>query len=855
MSDLPSGTVTLLFTDIEGSTRLLQKLGDRYGDVLARHHALIRNAVAQHDGHEVDVQGDGFLIAFARADDAIAAAADAQRALGELDRVRVRMGVHTGQPQRGGSGYVGLDVHRAARIRDAAHGEQVLLSQTMRDLVDVEVRDLGEHRLRDLTQSQRLYQLLAPGLRRDFRPPRTLENRPTNLPVQPTPLIGRERELAETAELVRRDDVRLVTLTGPGGCGKTRLALQAAAELVDDFPDGVFFAALEALEDPGLVLPTIAQTLGVDETGAATLADALGDFIGERRLLLVLDNFEQVLEAAPRLRGLFAPTNVKLLVTSRAPLRLSGEHEYQVPPLELPGPHSYADLDTFSQYDSVALFIERAQSVRADFTVSADNAPAIAQICARLDGLPLAIELAAARVRMLPPQALLDRLGERLALLTSGPRDLPSRQQTLRGAIDWSYGFLREDERRLLARLSVFAGGCRLEAAEPVCDARLDELEALLENNLLRQEERPDGAPRFQMLETIREYAAERLRESGDADEMRGHHAGYFLRWAEERFQARVAGELVSGFGVEEEEHENLRAALTWARGRGDGELELRLATALFPYWGAGGYLSEGRAWLSDALSRGDESTELTRAWGMLATANLTWRQGDAAATQEFAEAALPVFEAHGDRRGVSGALNSLAIAAQWRGDADEEARLWAKQEAVARELGSEAGLAISLNNRAYGEIILGRYAAAERLLRESLQLSGYAEEDGIALLNLGLALFRQGRLGESTRAFADALDAGVEAASREVVFYGLEGLANLAAAAGDDLCAARLWAASDQLRERLGARLGRAEQELHEEAVPAARARAGEAAFERAWMEGRLLTVEQAVELARPRS
>src|SRR5262245_21835322 len=326
MSELPSGTVTLLFTDIEESTRLLQDLGHRYGDVLAHHHALIRNAVAQHDGHEVDVQGDGFLIAFARADDAVVAAADAQRALGELDAVRVRMGVPRGQPQRGGSGYVGLDVHRAARIRDAAHGEQVLLSQTTRDLVDVEVRDLGEHRLRDLTRSQRLYQLVARDLRHDFPPPRTLENRPTNLPVQATPLIGREDELGETTELVRRDDVRLVTLTGPGGCGKTRLALQTAAELLDEFPDGVFFSALEALEDGALVVPTIAQTLGVDETGGPTLADALGNVSGDRRLLLVLDNFEQVLDAAPELRGAFGSTSVKLLVTSRAPLRLSGEH-------------------------------------------------------------------------------------------------------------------------------------------------------------------------------------------------------------------------------------------------------------------------------------------------------------------------------------------------------------------------------------------------------------------------------------------------------------------------------------------------------------------------------------------------
>jgi class 3 adenylate cyclase len=444
MASLPQGTVSLLFTDIEGSTRLVQELGDEYTALLDAHHRRVRKGFTAHDGIEVDVQGDGFLVAFERADEAVAAAIEIQRALADLERIRVRSGIHTGQPRAGGAGYVGLDVHRASRICGAAHGGQILISQTTRDLVEAEVRDLGEHRLKDLGHPQRIYQVLAPGLETDFPPPRTLENRLTNLPAQPTPLIGREEELSATTELMGRPDVRLVTLTGTGGSGKTRLALQTAAELVDDFPGGVFFVALEAVGDPALVLPTIAQTLGVNETGAQTLTGALIDFLGDRRALLLLDNFEQLLEAGPSLLQLMAPSQVKLLVTSRAPLRLSGEHEYQVPSLALPDLLSLPGTEALSQYDSVALFIERAQAVRGDFAVTDENAPAIAEICTRLDGLPLAIELAAARVRLLTPQAMLDRLGQRLTLLTSGPRDLPSRQPTLRGAIDWSYELLSE---------------------------------------------------------------------------------------------------------------------------------------------------------------------------------------------------------------------------------------------------------------------------------------------------------------------------------------------------------------------------------------------------------------------------
>jgi predicted ATPase/class 3 adenylate cyclase len=528
-------TVTFLFTDIEGSTRLLQALGDRFGDVLERHRELIRDAVAAQGGEEVGTEGDSFFVTFPSATGAIAAVVAAQRALAEEpwpdgSPVRVRMGLHTGEADYTDGTYIGLDVHRAARISAAGHGGQVLISEATRALTesslarDVTVRDLGTHRLKDLDAPEHLYQLVIAGLPADFPSVRTTDATPNNLPAQLTSFLGREREILEISDLLSRS--RLLTLTGPGGTGKTRLSIEVARRAMDRFPDGVFFVPLSPLNEVELVAPTIAHALGLPDRGGRMPEQRILDHVGDKRVLLVLDNFEQLVAAAPVVNELLGKAvNLTVLVTSRETLHLYGEQEYPVPPLGLPPTGALrgsADADAVSQYEAVALFIERATGVKPDFRVTNQNAPALAELCVRLDGLPLAIELAAARIRILTPDQILHRLGDRLDLLAGGGSDRPERQKTLRGAIAWSYDLLDDAEQRLFAGLSVFVGGATLEAVEDVCGPFvqgdvLDAIVSLVEKSLVRQRSADDGEARFSMLHTIHEYATERAEEIGSA--------------------------------------------------------------------------------------------------------------------------------------------------------------------------------------------------------------------------------------------------------------------------------------------------------------------------------------------------
>jgi predicted ATPase/class 3 adenylate cyclase len=695
-SELPSGTVAFLFTDVEGSTRLLQALGpEGYARLLADHHGLLRQVWQRHRGYEVDTEGDAFFVAFAQASEALRAAAEAQKALQDREwppgvELRVRIGIHSGEALLAGDHYVGLAVHRAARISAAAHGGQVLVSQATAELLADEqldglgLRDLGLHRLKDLSEPQRLYQLLAAGLRAELPPPRTLENRPTNLPMQPTPLVGRERELGELTELLSRPHVRLLTLTGPGGTGKTRLALQLAADSLESFPDGVWFVNLAALSDPELVLPTIAQTLAVAEQPGATIAQTLLERLREQELLLVLDNFEQVTEAAPRLAELLAAAGqLNLIVTSRASLHLTGEYEYAVPVL--------------AGEEALALFAERAQAVKTSFLLNG-NRGVVAEICRRLDHLPLAIELAAARIKLLPENALLQRLDERLKLLTGGGRDLDERQQTLRAAIDWSYNLLSADEQMLFRRLAVFAGGRTFEAIEAICgpDGDLDVFEtvaSLVDKSLLRQEEAAEGEPRFIMLETVHEYARERLGALAEAEAIHRNHARYFLELAD--VADSVA--LLTTLNRFEQEHANFRAALAWAR-QHDAELGAKLAVALYRFWDVRGHVKEGRAWLRDFVALAGIS-ERSRGRALTALAALELSAGEIASALDATDGSIEILRRTEDTAWLARAVCHRGLTMLELGRLDEATEAFERAAAQHDQLGDLRNAAINRAN------------------------------------------------------------------------------------------------------------------------------------------------------------
>jgi predicted ATPase/class 3 adenylate cyclase len=820
VGELPRGTVTLLFTDIEGSTALVRELGDTYPRALAEHRRCLRDAFAARDGVELGAEGDALFFAFAAASDAFAAALDGQRALaGGL--VRVRMGLHSGAPTIVDGEYVGLDLHQAARVTAAGHGGQVLLSAATRALLadDAPVRDLGEHRLKDLTEPVRIYQAGDAA----FPPLATLSQ--AHLPAPATPLVGRQAELAEARALVLRH--RLLTLVGPGGTGKSRLALGIAEETVADFPDGAYWVDLSAIREPALVEPAIAHALDA--------GDELLGRVGRKRLLLVLDNLEQVTEAASALaRLLAAARGLTLLATSREALGIDGEQLFPVPPLR-------AD-------EAVALFVARARAIVPDFMPDA----AVAEICRRLDGLPLAIELAAARIRVLEPEALLARLERRLPLLTGGRRDLPERHRTLRATIEWSQELLPPAEQTLFARLGVFAGGATLDAAEAVCDADLDSLQALVVKSLVRA-----GSGRVRMLETIREYALERLDGSGEAAAIRRRHAEYFARLADEAEPELAGPDPVHWLATLEREHDNFRAALEWTLADdGDGDRAHRglcLAAALGRFWYLHAHAVEGVSWLERALARDPRgaSAPARRARALHALGVLRDELGEHAHAAEVLREAVALHRAGGDDAWLARSLNSLGVVARNGGDLPAARELLAESLALRRALGDLAGVAVTTCDLGLVCVDEGDVAAARALFEESLALDRErGDRTGIAvnLVNLASVAIEAGDLPRAARLLAEGSCEFAELGDRDGVAESLEQGAAVAARAGRPRAAGRLAGAAAALRETIGMPLAGADRIRLDGHLAHARDAIGAERYTAAFRDGQELSEEDAL-------
>ncbi|MGI4788398.1 MAG: ATP-binding protein [Janthinobacterium lividum] len=924
MNQPPTGTVTFLFTDIEGSTRLWESSPDAMRPALARHDSLLRQSIEDNDGFVFKTVGDAFCAAFATAPDALQAALSAQQAL-EAEAwnlptpLLVRMALHSGAAEERGGDYFGQPLNRVARLMSVGHGMQTLLSGATQELTrdhlpaSVALRDLGQRRLKDLGRPEQVFQLLHPTLPADFPPLRSLDNPalPNNLPQQVTSFIGRDKQVEEVKGFL--DKTRLLTLTGAGGSGKTRLSLQVAADLLDQYFDGVWLIELAALSDPALVLQAAAQVLEISEEAGKPIQRTLVNALKSKRLLLILDNCEHLVAACASLAAdlLRSCPDVQILASSREPLSILGEQTYHVPSLSLPVPGKAQTVGALSQYEAVRLFIERALAVQPAFSITDANAPAVAQVCFHLDGIPLAIELAAARIRSLSAEEINTRLDQRFRLLIGGSRAALPRQQTLRALIDWSYNLLNDQEKAMLSHLSTFAGGWMLSAAEAVCSSKLgadgagiedwevlDLLTSLVDKSLIVYAEAVSGG-RYHLLETIRQYAADRLTEAGSAVTLRRRHMAWCVSLA---LEARPH---LTGAGAKEwlsrldDEHDNLRTALSWNLSEPDGqearnsEDGLRLAAGLWRFWYIRGHWSEGRFHLEAALARGSEFTT-ARAGGLSALAILTQAQGGYGEARAYLEQALAIFRASGDRVREAGTLGNLGNITEQMGD-HAMARSFLEQAlALCRELGNRAGEAIHLNNlgnaaqsvgdfrasRVYYEDSLAVYqelgdpsAVAETLaslgglsamegdyltarvslehaLDASRETGGRMEEANV-LERLGMVAEAQGDYQTARSYLVRAAEAFRELQGRLGLVVTLEDFAVLLAHQGNQIGAATLFGNSESTRTEIGTPLALFLRERQEQEFTVLRSALGSEVFTASWEAGRAMTLNEAMDYA----
>lgn len=868
MKSIPCGTVTFLFTDIEGSTRLWADHPDTMKHVQVRHDTLIRQAVSDHNGYVFKTAGDQVCAAFHNAIDGLNAAVASQMALldeswpVEIGSLKVRMGLHTGSVEQRSGDYFGLALSRIARLHSAANGGQILVSLATAELVrdqlpkNIQLRDMGPQRLKDLTRPENVFQVEALGLPIAFPPLKTLDSKPNNLPLQPTPLVGRKSEIAEAKRLLEAS--RLLTLTGPGGTGKTRLALQIAADVLERFPDGVYFVPISSITDPDFISGVIANALSVVETPGQAIVDTLCRHLGDLNMLLVLDNFEQVVTAAPMVSKLLeSAAELKVLVTSRESLRLSGEQEYPVPSLTLPDLKRAESLGMLSQYEAVDLFIQRAQAVNPCFHLSNANAPVVAEICVRLDGLPLAIELAASRMKLISPQKLLERLGDRFQILVGSKRDLPKRQQTLRNTIDWSYDLLNDGERILFNRLGVFVRGFTLDSSEQICGSDLpinvlDGVDSLLNKSLLRQSGKADGEIRFWMLETIREYAVEHLAASPDAKHTRDKHARFFADLAERCFDLLGKHARRSAWTrwirIIETEYENIRAALEWSTSGGDISHGFRIVSNLGWFFSSRGYYAEASLWANRLLMAKADVDPRLRGRVYFIAGRGAYLIGDYSHSEALFSRAIELARQAGHKRDEARAL--MMSGANLIGNSDRHQEVeerFKRALQLYEEVDDVVG--ISRIRSQIGDFlrVQGRFKEALTEYEAVKAISGEAWSD--LLVNIGNTKKNLGDRFGAENAFRQALLFERNAAlSPYTVADALQGLA---AVSEDKEKAVRLLSASETIRASSGTVVEPADQAEHEAAINEVMARVDGVTFEKLSAEGRSMTMEEVVAYA----
>jgi predicted ATPase/class 3 adenylate cyclase len=871
---LPSGTVTFLFTDIEGSTRIADEHPDIWETVRERHHAILRGAIEAHHGYVFQIIGDAFCSAFHTTRDALHAAVEAQQKLQaeawEQTSLQVRMGIHTGEAEPQHGDYTGyLTLARAQRVMSAAYGGQILLSDSSAALLrtelsgDISLIDLGEQRLKNLTNPERIWQSVSSGLRRDFPPLKSVNSIQNNLPVELTSFVGRETEISEVRELLETH--RLVTLTGSGGTGKTRLALRVAAELLDAFKDGVWFVELAPLSVAVLVPNTVASVLGVREAQSRPLMADLLDWLSSKELLLVLDNCEHLIESCARFADavLHASRRLYILATSREALGIAGETAYRVPPLGSPRLTAAppTPLEEFGQYPAVRLFIERAQDSLSTFRLTDANAPAVAQICSRLDGIPLAIELAAARVKVLHAGQIAERLNDRFQLLTGGGRTALPRHQTLRSLIDWSYSLLTGPEQVLLRRLSVFAGGCTLAAAEQVCAG--DELESheildllthLVDKSLVGVDEGTEES-RYRMHETTRQYALEKLSESGQGERVRQQHLDFMVALTE-KAEARIFGhEESSWLDRLEAELDNLRAALTCAINLDDAQAALHLVGSLYWFWWIHGYWQEAHRWLREALSvPGAQRHTRARAKALIAMGWFRYMSGENSSAQRLFEESVVIARSLGEKPILVESLPWLGFVMCMMGDYATASLVLEEGLLLSRELGDKFGTGRSLLGIGQVKLSQHNYREAQASFEESAALlreTGSKNVLSFALRRLGHIALHERNARKAFVLCSESLDLNLKLGDKRGMAGAIVGLGCIAIARGHAIDAARLFGAASALLESFGGQLTPPDQIESEACALAARAAIGEDEYGKAYAEGRAMRADEGIAYA----